>query len=54
MEVVYVCNRYHFIKTLREYKEALRRASLFGKFEEPKSEEEDLDKESVFSVWSGL
>ncbi|KAN0122966.1 hypothetical protein V8E51_001292 [Hyaloscypha variabilis] len=54
MEVVYVCNRYHFIKTLREYKEALRRASLFGKFEEPKSEEEDLDKESVFSALACL
>lgn len=51
MEVVYVYNRYHFVKTPREYKEALRRASSFGKFEEPKSEEEDLDLKRAFSQY---
>lgn len=49
VEVVYFCNRYRFVKTLREYQEALRRASLFGKFEEPESGEEDLDLKRAFS-----
>ncbi len=52
MEVVYVCNRYHFIKTLPEYKEALHRAKPFSKFEEPKSEEENLDLNTAFSQYS--
>jgi hypothetical protein len=51
-EVVYVCNRYHFIETIMEYKEALRRAEpSFCKFEEPKSEEENLDLNTAFSQY---
>ncbi|KFY90164.1 hypothetical protein V500_05259, partial [Pseudogymnoascus sp. VKM F-4518 (FW-2643)] len=49
-EVVYDCNRYHFVKTITEYKEALRGANpLFGKFKEPKSEEEERDLKTAFS-----
>ncbi|KAI9858949.1 MAG: hypothetical protein M1813_007251 [Trichoglossum hirsutum] len=49
--VVFICNRYRFIKTLSKYKEALCRAKshAFHKFEEPKSEEENLDLETAFS-----
>ena len=51
-EVVYDCNRYHFVKTITEYKEALRRAeSSFGQFKEPKSEEEDRDLKTAFSQY---
>ena len=52
VEVVYVCDRYRFFQTLREYKEALRRASLCGKFEEPKSEKENFDLKRAFSQYS--
>ena len=49
-EFVYVCNRYQFIKTPLEYKEALRTAEQsWDKFEEPKSEEEHYDLEKAFS-----
>ena len=49
-EFVYVCNRYHFVETLLEYKEALRRGEPFvRRFEEPKSEEENLDLKTAFS-----
>ncbi|KAI9866429.1 MAG: hypothetical protein M1813_001551 [Trichoglossum hirsutum] len=52
-EVVFICNRYQFIKTLPKYKEALCGAgsSAFYKFEEPKSEEENLDLETAFSQY---
>jgi hypothetical protein len=52
-EVVCICNQYQLIKTLLEYKEALRRAELraFRKFEEPKSEEENLDLKTAFSQY---
>jgi hypothetical protein len=42
-EVVYVCNRYRFVKTPLEYKDAL------GNFEEPKSVEENHDLKTAFS-----
>ncbi|KFY67483.1 hypothetical protein V496_01554 [Pseudogymnoascus sp. VKM F-4515 (FW-2607)] len=52
MEVVYDCNRYHFVETITEYKEALRRAVPFlGQFKEPKSEEEDRDLKTAFSQY---
>ncbi|KAI9772351.1 MAG: hypothetical protein M1839_002487 [Geoglossum umbratile] len=53
-EVVFICNRYQFIKTLPEYKEALCREGwlAFREFEEPKSEEENLDLETAFSQYS--
>jgi hypothetical protein len=52
VEVVYDCNRYHFVKTITEYKEALRRAEpLFSQFKEPKSEEENRDLETAFSQY---
>ena len=48
MEVVYDCNRYHFLETITEYKEALRRADGF---KEPKSEEENRDLKTAFSQY---
>ncbi|KAH0552939.1 hypothetical protein GP486_006862 [Trichoglossum hirsutum] len=52
-EVVFICNQYQFIKTLPEYKEALCRAGSLSsrKFEEPESEEENLDLETAFSQY---
>ncbi|KAI9780830.1 MAG: hypothetical protein M1839_006457 [Geoglossum umbratile] len=52
-EVVFICNRYELIKTLPEYKEALRMGEsvTFREFEEPKSEEENLDLETAFSQY---
>ncbi|KAH7418826.1 hypothetical protein BKA64DRAFT_635941 [Cadophora sp. MPI-SDFR-AT-0126] len=46
------CNRFHSIKTLPEYKEALRRAYPFGGFDEPKSEEENLGLNTAFFDYS--
>ena len=49
-EFVYVCNRYQFIESPLEYKEALRTAKLsWDKFEEPKSKKEHCDLEKAFS-----
>ena len=50
IKVVYIYNWYYFVKTLREYKEALRKAKpLYSKFEKLKSEEENLDLKKAFS-----
>ncbi|KFY50517.1 hypothetical protein V495_00201 [Pseudogymnoascus sp. VKM F-4514 (FW-929)] len=52
MEVVYDCNRYHFVETITKYKEALRRAKLLpGRCKEPKSEEENRDLKRGFSQY---
>ncbi|PVH68535.1 hypothetical protein DL98DRAFT_522696 [Cadophora sp. DSE1049] len=51
-EVFYVCTRFQSIKTLPEYKEALRTAYPFGEFDEPKSEEENLGLNTAFSDYS--
>jgi hypothetical protein len=52
-EVVYICNRYRFIRTLLEYKDALHReASLTSRYEEPKSEEKNLDLKTAFSQYT--
>ena len=47
-EVVYNCSRFQSIKTLPEYKEALRKDRFRG-FDEPRSEEEDLGLDTAFS-----
>ncbi|KAH6704197.1 hypothetical protein BKA61DRAFT_183968 [Leptodontidium sp. MPI-SDFR-AT-0119] len=51
-EVVYTCTRFQSIKTLPEYKEALHKAYPFGRFDEPRTEEEDLGLNTAFSDYS--
>ncbi|KAL5313292.1 hypothetical protein ACEPPN_019025 [Leptodophora sp. 'Broadleaf-Isolate-01'] len=51
-EIVCNCSRFQSIKTLPEYKEALRRAYRFSGFDEPRSEEEDLGLNTAFSDYS--
>ncbi|OBT56267.1 hypothetical protein VE04_05116, partial [Pseudogymnoascus sp. 24MN13] len=47
-EIVYDCNRYHFVESITEYKEALRRADGF---KEPKSDEENRGLKTAFSQY---